>query len=97
MNNDTKTKTRVGRPATGHGIKVGLYLTKDRAAKLGSNPTKAIYDLIDRAPAGDFASRFLHVCLRLTPLQMKALGVSTEKAAQAAIGKLVAQAVSEKE
>ncbi len=37
-----------GRPATGRGIKIGLYLSVKRLAKLGPNPAKVIYFLIDK-------------------------------------------------
>jgi hypothetical protein len=49
----TEPKTTVrGRPASGRGIKVNLYLSKKRIEvlkKLGRKPAKVIYKLIDEA------------------------------------------------
>lgn len=85
-----ETHRKRGRPATGRGIKIGLYITRDRAAKLGPNPTQAIYHLIDSQPVVEEDSTgFVHISLRLTPANLKAMGVSDDKQARAMVVKAI--------
>jgi hypothetical protein len=82
----TTATRRPGRPETGRGTKIGLYLSQERLRKLGRNPAQTIYSLIDAAVSLDDS---IQVFLRLTPDQIAAIGASDEETARSVLMKTV--------
>lgn len=82
---DTISKPRRGRPPLGlpTGHKVGIYLTQSRLDKLGSDPAKAIYALIDAAPP--CPNNGVSFSIRLTPAELSSLGATDADTARDAI------------
>jgi hypothetical protein len=88
MTKPAKEKEAVhrGRPASGRGVKLGLYLAQARLQKLGPNPAQAIYAMIDSAnPVQDC----VRVSLTLTSEQLAAIGASSESTARDVLMKTV--------
>jgi hypothetical protein len=95
---------RRGRPESGRGGKVGIYLSVERCAHLGvrlsptgkvieGDPVGKIYDLIDGSPCNDDS---VTVTLRLTADELAAMGAKDEEAAKTVLMKTVSALAASK-